>query len=69
MADHRLTHHLWRTSSLSGRDDDNCVEVAPRPADVAVRDSKDRDGGTLAVPVDSWTAFVGAAKGDAFGRS
>lgn len=56
----------WRKSSLSAYNDNNCVEVAPCAAVVAVRDTKDREGGTLAIPASAWDAFVGAAKGAAF---
>ena len=47
----------WRTSSYTRSD--NCVEVADNdPEKVMVRNSKDRDGGTLTFPQSSWTAFV-----------
>ncbi|HEV7934602.1 MAG TPA: DUF397 domain-containing protein [Actinomadura sp.] len=51
----------WRTSRHSGSNA-NCVEVAPLPAGVAVRDSKDRNGPVLGVRDDDWTAFVGTVK-------
>lgn len=50
----------WRKSSYSGSDT-NCVEVAPLPGSTAVRDSKDRDGGSLVVPRAAWTAFIRVA--------
>ncbi|NUK43185.1 DUF397 domain-containing protein [Streptomyces lunaelactis] len=47
----------WRTSSYTKSD--SCVEVADNdPEKVMVRDTKDRDGGTLTFPRSSWTAFV-----------
>ncbi|MGW0705055.1 DUF397 domain-containing protein [Streptomyces sp. NPDC002643] len=47
----------WRTSSYTKSD--SCVEVADNdPEKVMVRDTKDRDGGTLTFPPSSWTAFV-----------
>lgn len=50
----------WRTSSYTKSD--NCVEVADNdPKKVMVRDTKDRDGGTLAFPPSSWSAFVAFA--------
>ncbi|MCD7438955.1 DUF397 domain-containing protein [Streptomyces lincolnensis] len=52
----------WRTSSYTGTE--NCVEVADNdPRRIMVRDTKDRDGGTLAFPPSSWTPFVGFAAG------
>jgi hypothetical protein len=50
----------WRKSSKSG-DASNCVEVGSG-ALIGVRDTKDRDGGFLAVPPDAWTAFVAAVR-------
>jgi hypothetical protein len=47
----------WRTSSYSGNNGGNCVEVAA-PDAVLVRDTKDRDGGTLAFTRDAWAAFA-----------
>jgi hypothetical protein len=47
----------WRKSSRSNEQD--CVEVAFVPRAVAVRDSKNANGPTLAFPARSWTAFVG----------
>ncbi|MCA1681826.1 MAG: DUF397 domain-containing protein [Actinobacteria bacterium] len=49
----------WRTSSYSGTNG-GCVEVAPVPASVFVRDSKDPEGPTLAVPTAAWRLFLGA---------
>lgn len=46
----------WRKSSYS-TNDSNCVEVALAPALVGIRDTKDRDGGTLVLPASAWTAF------------
>jgi uncharacterized protein DUF397 len=48
---------VWRTSSYSGPNGD-CVEVAPAPQGVLVRDSKDRTGPALAVPTPAWRAFL-----------
>ena len=47
----------WRTSSYSVGSG-NCVKVAPTPDAVLVRDSKDPDGPTLAVPHTAWRAFL-----------
>lgn len=46
----------WRKSSRSTASGD-CVEVAFVPATVAVRDSKNTTGPTLAFPTTSWDAF------------
>ncbi|MGH3813090.1 MAG: DUF397 domain-containing protein [Pseudonocardiaceae bacterium] len=48
---------VWRTSSYSGSGSD-CVEVAPAPAGVLVRDSKNADGPVLAVTITAWRAFL-----------
>lgn len=48
---------VWRKSSYTG-DDGNCVEVAWPHQEVAVRDSKQPAGGTLAFPVVAWHAFL-----------
>ncbi|AVT30735.1 DUF397 domain-containing protein [Plantactinospora sp. BC1] len=59
-----LTKANWRKSTRSGGSGGNCVEVADNlPGVVLVRDSKDRDGGTLAFDAEAWGAFVGLAKG------
>jgi hypothetical protein len=47
----------WRTSSHSVSDGE-CVEVAPTPDAVLVRDSKNRTGPALTVPVTAWQAFL-----------
>jgi hypothetical protein len=49
----------WRKSSHSGSQTE-CVEVAVAPELVDVRDTKDRDGGTLLIPAAAWQAFVTA---------
>ncbi|HEY6423740.1 MAG TPA: DUF397 domain-containing protein, partial [Pseudonocardiaceae bacterium] len=35
-----------------------CVEVAPAPDAVLVRDSKDRTGPALTIPTTAWQAFL-----------
>ncbi|MEV0698803.1 DUF397 domain-containing protein [Saccharopolyspora sp. NPDC050389] len=55
----------WRKSSYSGHNT-GCVEVGSAPGLVGVRDTKDRDSGTLAVPREAWTRFVTAVKADHF---
>lgn len=52
----------WRTSSYSA--DGDCVEVAPTPNGVLVRDSKNPDGPTLAVTPTAWRDFLSAIAAD-----
>jgi hypothetical protein len=52
----------WRTSSYSGANGGECVEVAATASVVMVRDTKDRSSGTLSVPASAWQAFVSAVK-------
>ncbi|GIG92550.1 DUF397 domain-containing protein [Plantactinospora endophytica] len=57
------TEPTWRKSSRSGSNGGACVEVADNlPGRVLVRDTKDRDGGTLTFGPAAWQAFVSLAK-------
>jgi hypothetical protein len=47
----------WRTSSYSGPNGGECVEVAAAGA-VLVRDTTDRSGPMLTFTADSWRAFT-----------
>ena len=48
----------WRTATYTGGQG-NCVEVGMSATTVAVRDSKDRDGGpVLRFPPSAWQAFT-----------
>jgi hypothetical protein len=59
---------IWRTSSRSGSEG-NCVEVADNlPGIVAVRDSKNRAGGTLVITTSPWVAFISGVKAGEFDR-
>lgn len=54
-----LTDARWRKSSRSSGNGGACVEVADNlPGVVLVRDTKDRDGGTLTFRSSAWKAFV-----------
>ncbi|MGN9775974.1 DUF397 domain-containing protein [Micromonospora sp. H33] len=54
-----LTRACWHKSSRSSSNGGNCVEVADNlPGVVLVRDTKDRDGGTLTFTPAAWRAFV-----------
>ncbi|MFJ9900218.1 DUF397 domain-containing protein [Streptomyces sp. NPDC091280] len=51
----------WRTSSYTSSD--SCVEVADNdPAEVLIRDTKNREYGHLSLHSDPWTAFIEATK-------
>ncbi|MFE2075163.1 DUF397 domain-containing protein [Streptomyces misionensis] len=53
----------WVTSSYSANGG-QCVEVATNvPGTVPVRDTKDREAGTLAFGPDAWKAFTKFASG------
>ena len=47
----------WQKSSYSGNGG-NCIEIAMRPGAVAVRDSKNPDGGLLMFSAAKWAAFL-----------
>ncbi|MCT2587288.1 DUF397 domain-containing protein [Actinophytocola gossypii] len=51
----------WRKSSYSSSPDGNCVEVAFVPVGVAVRDSKNTSGPTLAFENAAWRGFLATA--------
>jgi len=52
----------WRKSSYSGANGGNCLEVADDARVVLVRDTTDRDGGTLAFTADAWAEFLGTLR-------
>jgi hypothetical protein len=47
----------WRKSSFSSNAQGNCVEVASNGG-VLIRDTTDRDGGTLAFSARAWQDFT-----------
>ncbi|KWV33280.1 DUF397 domain-containing protein [Micromonospora rifamycinica] len=54
-----LTGARWRTSTRSGTNGGECVEVADNlPGIIGIRDSKDPTGPALTVPPTAWSAFV-----------
>lgn len=62
-----LSGARWHKSTKSDRQD--CVEVADNlPDAVYVRDTKDRDGATLALGRPAWHSFIDACKDGAFRR-
>ncbi|MDV6011829.1 DUF397 domain-containing protein [Haloechinothrix sp. LS1_15] len=60
MSTPELAQARWRRSSRTNNGGGNCVELALLPGGTAVRDSKDRAGGTLTVPPSAWRAFHSA---------
>ena len=57
-----LTSASWRKSSYSSSNGANCVEVASLASAVAVRDSKNPDGGTLVLSPAAWRALIASVK-------
>jgi hypothetical protein len=55
----------WRKSSHSGNN--GCVEVARVGDLIAVRDSKDPEGGVLLFNAREWRAFVAGVRDGEFG--
>lgn len=53
----------WRKSSYSDANGGNCVETAGGNGVVLVRDTTDRDGGTLSFSAEAWEAFAASLKG------
>ncbi|MFJ6169321.1 DUF397 domain-containing protein [Micromonospora orduensis] len=54
-----VTGARWRKSTRSGSNGGDCVEVADNlPGVVLVRDTKNRDSGTLAFAPTAWRTFV-----------
>ncbi|MGI5164910.1 DUF397 domain-containing protein [Spirillospora sp. CA-253888] len=53
-----MTGVQWRKSSHSNTSGGDCVEVADLAAGIAVRDSKDPDGGRLAFDAAAWRMFA-----------
>ena len=52
----------WRKSSFSSAQGGSCVETATGDGAVLVRDTTDRDGGTLAFSAQAWRAFAATTK-------
>ena len=56
------SQHRWRTSSYTGANGGNCVEVGHAGPLIAVRDTKDRPGPVLAVTTAAWRHFATTIK-------
>jgi hypothetical protein len=54
----------WRTSSFSGdgQNGSSCVEVAPVPAGIAVRDTKDRTRTPHVYSGSAWVALLASVR-------
>ena len=52
----------WRKSSYSGNGGEQCVETAGGDGAILVRDTTDRNGGTLAFTAGAWAAFTAGLK-------
>ena len=50
---------LWRKSTYSDGNGGECVELASDTGTVLVRDTTDRDGGTLTFTAGAWQEFTG----------
>lgn len=60
MSTPELSRARWRKSTRSNGHGGACVEVAVTRQLVGVRDTKDRDGGTLAFDRAQWDSFTRA---------
>ena len=56
----------WFTSSFSGGNGANCVEVAFLPGEVAVRDTKDRGLPPHRYAAADWAAFLAGVRAGEF---
>ena len=52
----------WRKSTYSDGSGGNCVETASSDGTILVRDTTNRDAGTLAFTADAWQVFMGSLK-------
>lgn len=52
----------WRKSSYSGNGGGSCVETASTGGVVLVRDTTDRDGGTLGFTAEAWAKFTASVR-------
>ncbi|MEZ3179091.1 DUF397 domain-containing protein [Streptomyces pimonensis] len=54
----------WFKSSYSGSEGGNCLEVAPRPTAIHIRDSKTPDAPHLIMSPEAWAAFLSVPSED-----
>jgi Domain of unknown function (DUF397) len=57
-----MTDPRWRKSTRSSGNGGACVEVGHAARAVLVRDTTDRDGGTLAFEAGAWRAFLASLR-------
>jgi uncharacterized protein DUF397 len=48
----------WRKSSYSANGGQACIETASAAGNVMVRDTTNRDGGTLSFAASAWERFI-----------
>jgi hypothetical protein len=52
----------WRKSSASNANGGDCVETASDDGVILVRDTTNRDGGTLGFTAEAWVAFTASLR-------
>jgi hypothetical protein len=52
----------WRKSAYSDATGGSCVELATATDGVTVRDTTNRDGGTLSFTADAWAQFTASLR-------
>ncbi|WP_328732011.1 DUF397 domain-containing protein [Streptomyces caniferus] len=58
---HDCLEVAWQKSSYSGSNNNDCIEVAPTPDTIHIRDSKNPDGPQLHLRPAAWADFVAYA--------
>jgi Domain of unknown function (DUF397) len=53
---------IWRKSTYSNANGGNCVETASHSGVILVRDTTNRDGGTLAFNPEAWETFTASLR-------
>ena len=52
----------WRVDTYTGGNGGNCVEIGDANRAILVRDTKDRDGGTLTFTAATWQVFTNSLR-------
>lgn len=58
----QMAGETWRTSSYTGANGGDCVEVADGDARLRVRDTKNRSGHVMTVDTAAWRSFLGEVR-------